>query len=278
MIEKYEGWMLAKSTIHHGGNEKTGSSPILRTIYMYVDGIGEVQMPYVNGNAIRGKLRRIVMKDFFDVLGINCEELSPKLYHVFFSGGALESNEGTTGIINLELRRKIRNLVPVLSLFGCAIGNQMIQGKLKVGHAFPVCKEYKDFLPDFLKDDPRCLKSVRSFCDESFQTRRDDLKADREEDEQAVQMKVDYECFIPGTKFYHWFAIEYVNELEKSVFGHMIDLFKRAPYIGAMAAVGNGEVIFEYRQTIPTSGIYLDYIKQNINSITDVIREISEVV
>jgi hypothetical protein len=274
MIKKYEGYMVAKTTIHHGGNEKTGSTPILRSIFMYVDGLGEVQIPYINGNAIRGKLRRMLMKDFFTNLDYNVEELNPKLYHVFFSGGALESTEATVGVIDLELRRKIRKMFPPLALLGGAIGNQMIQGKLKVGHAFPVCREYSDFLPEFLRSDPRTNKFVRSFTDEAFNTRRDDLRADREEDEQAVQMKVDFECFIPGTKFFHWFVTEYTNELEDATFGRMMELFRQSPYVGGMASVGSGEVFFEYSPNFPSSEKYFAFIDENKQGILELLQEV----
>jgi len=276
MIQKYEGFMIAKTTIHHGGNEKTGSTPILRSIFMYVDGLGEVQIPYINGNAIRGKLRRMLMKDFFTNLDFNIEELNPKLYHVFFSGGALESTEASVGVIDLELRRKIRRFFPPLALLGGAVGNQMIQGKLKVGHAFPVCREYKEFLPDFLQEDPRANKFVRSFCDEAFNTRRDDLRADRDENEQAVQMKVDFECFIPGTKFYHWFITEYTNESEDATFGRMMELFRQSPYVGGMASVGSGEVLFDYMPSFPSSEKYFAFISENKGTILELLDEVGK--
>ncbi len=273
-IEKYEGWMLAKSTIHHGGNEKTGSTPVLRTIYMYVDSMGEVPIPYINGNAIRGKLRRLLMREFLQLVGINPEDLNTKLYHIFFTGGALESTEDTYATINLELRKDIRKLLIPLSLLGGAIGNQLIPGKLKVGHAFPVCREYEMYLPEFLKNDERVKVSVRSFTDESFRTRKDDLKADRAEDEQAVQMKVDYECFIPGTKFYHWFALEYPTELEKSCFGRFIEIFKSSPFIGGTSAIGNGEVMFEYQPVIPSAQPYLEFTLTQKDNIVTLINTI----
>lgn len=276
MIKKYEGWMLSKTTIHHGGDEKTGSSPILRTIMMYLDGIGEVAMPYINGNAIRGKLRRQLMRDYFMRLDVIPEELNPKIFHIFFSGGALESNEGNTGVIDLELRRRIRSTIIPLSLLGTAVGNQIIQGKLKVGHAFPICREYKNFLPDFLKSDPRAEHSVREFCDESFHTRRDELKADRAEDEQAVQMKVNFECFIPGTKFFHWFVVEYPTELELSVFGHLIYLFQQSPYIGGMSSTGNGEVVFEYQPQDFSNNLYVQHLGENRTQILELIKELEE--
>lgn len=271
-IQKYEGWMLAKSTIHHGGNEKTGSTPVLRTIYMYVDGQGEVQFPYINGNAIRGKLRRLLMREFLGLVGINPEDMNTKLYHIFFTGGALESTEDTYATINLLLRKEIRRLLPPVALLGCSIGNQMIPGKLKVGHAFPVCKEYLQHLPEFLKDGDRIKMSVRSFTDDSFNTRKDDLRADREEGDQATQMKVDFECFIPGTKFYHWFALEYPTSVEASCFGRFVEIFRSSPFVGGMAAVGNGEVSFDYQPQTPASQPYLEFVLQNKDEIVALIN------
>jgi len=277
MINKYEGWMLAKSTIHHGGNEKTGSTPVLRTIYMYVENQGEIPMPYINGNAIRGKLRRLLMRDFFELLNIKPESLNTKVYHTFFTGGALESTEDTYGIINLELRREIRILFPPLALLGCAIGNQMIPGKLKVGHAFPICSEYLKYLPESLIKDERTKMSVRTFTDESFQTRRDDLKAERKEDEQSTQMKIEYECFIPGTKFYHWFVLEYPTEMDISCFGRCMNLFKQAPYVGGMSAIGNGEIMFEYNPKFPQDKEYLDFVREQKNDIGQLITKLTEI-
>jgi len=276
-VERFEGWMLAKSTIHHGGNEKTGSTPVLRTIYMAVvdeRGVREVPIPYIHGNAIRGKLRRLMMREFLMLLGLNPEELNLKLYHVLFTGGALESNEGNYATVDLPLRRRIKSLLKPLALFGGAIGNQMIQGVLKVGHAFPVCQEYAMYLPEFLRSDERAKMPVRVFTDESFQTRRDDLKAERAEDEQAVQMKVDYECLIPGTKLYHWFSLEWADDIERSCFGRLIELFRSAPFIGGKGSTGNGEVVFEYQPGVPSAQQYLEFVLTKRDEIVELIREL----
>lgn len=79
-----EGAVTALTPIFHGGDEKTGSTPVLRTIMVFVDGIGEVPIPYISGNGIRGKLRRMAMKDFID--GVGHEIQNVKLHHVLFSG------------------------------------------------------------------------------------------------------------------------------------------------------------------------------------------------
>jgi len=276
MIERYEGWMLAKGTIHHGGNEKTGSSPVLRTIYMFVEGKGEMPLPYIHGNAIRGKLRRLMMREFMQLIDMPPEALPVKLYHTFFTGGALESTEETYAVIDLPLRREVKDLLIPLALFGSAIGNQMIPGVLKVGHAFPVCEEYAKYLPEFLKSDERAKMPVRSFCDEAFHTRRDDLRAERAEDEQARQMKVDYECFVPGTKFYHWFSLEWANDVEKACFGRLIEIFKSAPFLGGKLAAGDGEVVFEYNPALPSAQPYLEFVLGNKDKIQELMKNLGE--
>jgi len=276
IIQKYEGWLLAKSPIHHGGNEKTGSTPVLRTIYLYVDGMGEIPFPYLHGNAIRGKLRRLIMKDFLELLGFEVDKLPVKLYHTFFTGGVLESTEDNYATIDLKMRTEIRDLIIPLAVFGCAIGNQMIPGILKVGHAFPICKEYYIYLPEQYKQDERVNKNVKEFTDESFHTRKDDLKADREKDEQAQQMKVDYECFGIGTKFYHWFSLEWATELEKSCFGRVIELFRKSPFVGGKSSTGDGEVSFDYRPQISDSKAYISFVESNKDLLIELIAKLGK--
>lgn len=268
---KVEGSVTALTPIFHGGDEKTGSTPVLRTIMVFVDGIGEVPIPYISGNGIRGKLRRMAMKDFID--GVGHEIQNVKLHHVLFSGGILESTEETSGSIDLVLRKKVRELMPPVALFGCAIGNQMIQGILTVEHMWPICLEYSAYLPEKYRKDQRAMQPIRTFTDQSFITRRDDLRAERTADEQAVQMKVDYECFVPGTKFYHRFIVQLPDELQKSCFGRVMDLFAMMPYIGGRGSSGDGKVMLAY-DNIPRADLYLEFLTEKKDEIRDLLQEL----
>jgi len=273
-LRKYyevEGTVTALTPIFHGGDEKTGSTPVLRTIMVFVDGIGEVPMPYISGNGIRGKLRRMIMKDFID--SVEYEITNIKLHHVFFSGGMLESTKDTSGNIDLVLRKRIRDSMPPVALFGCAIGNQMIQGILTVEHMWPICLEYSTYLPERCKKDPRATQPIRTFTDQSFITRRDDLRAERSEDEQAIQMKVDYECFVPGTKFYHRFILQLPDELQKSCFGRVMDLFAMMPYIGGRGSSGDGKVMLVYENK-PSSDLYLEFLAEKRDEIRELLQEL----
>lgn len=268
-----EGTVTALTPIFHGGDEKTGSTPVLRTIMVYVDGVGEVPIPYISGNGIRGKLRRLSIKDFLDML--EYEITNTKLHHALFSGGVLESTSDTTGVIDLAFRKKVRELMPPVAIFGCALGNQMIQGNLIVEHMWPICEEYKPYLPEEYQKDPRAERPIRTFTDQSFITRRDDLREERVEDEQAVQMKVDYECFVPGTKFYHRFVLQLPDQLQLSCFGRVLDLFEAMPYVGGRSSSGDGKVMLNYKNK-PDASLYLEFVQEKKDEIIKLLKELEE--
>lgn len=268
-----EGTVTALTPIFHGGDEKTGSTPVLRTIMVYVDGVGEVPIPYISGNGIRGKLRRLSIKDFLDML--EYEITNTKLHHALFSGGVLESTSDTTGVIDLAFRKKVRELMPPVAIFGCALGNQMIQGNLIVEHMWPICEEYKPYLPEEYQKDPRAERPIRTFTDQSFITRRDDLREERAEDEQAVQMKVDYECFVPGTKFYHRFVLQLPDQLQLSCFGRVLDLFEAMPYVGGRSSSGDGKVMLNYKNK-PDASLYLEFVQEKKDEIIKLLKELEE--
>jgi hypothetical protein len=268
-----EGTLTALTPIFTGGDEKTGSTPVLRTIMIYNDELGEVAIPYISGNSYRGRLRRIMMIDLLYNLGYEIH--NPKLHHSLFSGGVLESTDENTGMVDLELRKRIRNLIPPVALLGGCFGNQLIAGSLVVEHLWPICREYKQFLPDEYQKDPRAMRSIREFTDQSFITRRDEIREERKEGEQAVQMKVDYECFVPGTKFYHRFIIQMPDELQKSCLGRALELFEIAPFIGGRSAQGDGKVLLSYKQK-PNGGLYLEFLQDKKDDITKLLQELEE--
>jgi hypothetical protein len=273
-VLRIEGTLEALAPIQHGGDEKTGSTPVLRSITHWDPIQGRhVRLPFVSGNAIRGVLRRLVFRDLLRRVGLDASELHPKLYHALFSGGVLESTDETAAAIDLEMRHRVRDAVPPLGLFGASVGNQMIPGSLRVRHAMPVCSEYRAYLPPELAADPRAEHSVRTFTDVAFATRRDELREEREADEQAVQMKVEFEAFVPGTLFTHGFALVYASELEASCLGQAIELWRAQPYIGGKAGSGYGELRIAYADA-PGPDYYLAYCEQEPGVVGEALSEL----
>src|SRR5581483_12226322 len=112
--------------------------------------------------------RRLAMRALVDAVGYAVQ--APKLHHALYSGGVLESTDETTGVIDLERRRWVRDTFPPLALFGTVLGNQMVPGCLRVDHALPVCAETRAVLPPALQADPRAQHGVRTFTDVAFAT------------------------------------------------------------------------------------------------------------
>jgi len=264
--------LKAKSPICHLGDEKTGSEALFRRL-RFVVGDKEIEVPYVSGNEIRGKLRRMVFKDFFEQIGYGLKSL--KLYHSFFSGGVLETTAAEeSGMLDIEMRKKVRELVPPVSLLGCALGNQVFSGKLYIMHALPLCKELKEYLPD--KYAELCNKSFYQLLDWSFHTRRAEVPRESKE-EQAVQMLYRFEVLIPGTQLYTEIRATDLTPVEQSCLARMIELWKEEPFIGGRSSSGYGEVEINVDTSIKLdSKPYLEFLKKKRNEIIGLIKELEE--
>lgn len=270
----FEGTLTALTTIHTGGDEKTGVENMMRKIEYIVDDEREL-IPIIDGNSIRGNLRRLLLNDFFEQLGYTIK--TPRLYYLL-SGGALEEvSAQDSGSMNLQLRREIRAMLPPLSLLGCSMGNQAFTGKLVVSKALPVCRELNNYIPFQSK------LSYHEYITESFHTRRaereipENVEANQKAEEPTIQMKVTLECFAPGTRFYHKFMLMDCTSIEKSCFARMIELWRQRPFVGGKSAVGYGEIKIDYPKLKLTGETYLTWLRENKADITKLLEKLDTV-
>ena len=209
-----EGIITADQKIHIGADEKTGNMRSLyRDIWSTSDG-KEVKIPVLRANSIRGILRRLIFKDFFDQIEYEIDfskKTGRKLYHTFFAGGMYESSDSGGLKIDFDLTRKVQSLIPPVRLLGCAIGSQPFTSKLEIESGIPICREAVEVgaIPEWVVEKYSAFANVRlrRLLSWTYQTRRDDLRAEREEGEQAIQMKIEYEVFNRGVKFYQYFSV-----------------------------------------------------------------------
>ena len=276
---RFKGNLTALSPIHHGGNEDYGTTKLILTLPTVIinplTSKEEIDnIPTIHGNAIRGYLRRLIMDDFLTQLDYELD--SKKVYHFLFTGGILEALDSKDkGAINLSLKKKIRELIPPISLVGSALGNQMIQGKLKVGMADIVCAETKHYIEEYSDYD----FSAYNLKGSDFGTRLDDLKEGKtEEDEQAHQMKYEFETLIRGTKFTHEFILEDCNSIEKACFHRMISLWEERPYLGGKSGTGYGKVRLDYQGIDDLTDIsYLNYLHDRKEEISNLLDELVKI-
>ena len=215
-------------------------------------------VPFVSGNSIRGKLRRVVMHDFCKRVGI--KKLDKNLYHQLFTGGNITES---TAYEDIGRREGYIAMCPMIGLLGSAIGNMTIEGELKVGGARVRCVE-----------NGTGDRSYWELLDSTFGTRLDSSKTENEiqiksetEEKQVNQMKYEYEVFCVGTVFDHQFVLTSDSELLTSAFWHALSLLKEDPFLCGNSARDAGEVDFLFKIPKNANQKYLDYLEKRKDSI-----------
>ena len=265
--------MKLKSPLLHFSDEKMGTMQIARTMKYKVDN-EFIDIPVLSGNAFRGQLRRIAMKDYIENLEIDKEGISAKLYYMLFVGGALTSG---SRFLEIGKKREMRQMCPPLSLFGTAIGDQIPEGKLKVTIFKPICRELNDY------NIKQSNLSVYDMLEEIFYTRRDDLKSkdvnitDETKHDNAVQMKYEAQGLSSGTELEGKLIIENSNDIEEACLKSIIDKFIEIPFIGGKSATGHGEVEVKHKinKEIDVNKYY-NYINDNKEKMISWLRSVEE--
>ena len=281
IVHRVRGVLTALSPVFHGGSEKTGAVVLLNRLKFIVDG-KPTDVPIISGNQVRGRLRRLLTRDFLELVGYEMDlsqRKHQKLYHTLFAGGVLtEVEEEESGVVDLNLKSRIVKYILPLRLFGASYANQMIEGRVLVGHLLPVCRELREYTG--VDSDVSFYQLIAR----AFQTRRDELRVttpSEEEEEPAVQAIVEYECFAPGTRFYHEIVLETTRQeeqLDLSTLYRAVKLWQQVPYIGGKSSIGFGKLKIEYEwPTRVDDSVYLEFIEENKSEIVKVLSELVEV-
>lgn len=275
----FEGTMTALTSISHIGDSHGVNSKLRREKVIQPNGSVE-EVPIISGNAMRGILRDRGMLHMLKQLGYGVNDetgevkgLSLAAFYFLFSGGALTKDLGNRGL-DVDEARRWRSLIPLVAVFGGAMGNQIMPGKAKIGKAIPICTETAHIIPErFLGG----VDSVWELCQEEAYTRRDDEKNDNlrqliapevrglledaasakrakagtkddveGETGQKQQMRYYVETLAAGTRLFWEISLDDVTDLEREAFFVTLAEFSRFPYIGGKSGVGHGKVSVKF--------------------------------
>lgn len=274
MSQTYEmaGVMTALSSIIHSGGQSFGiTTKLRREKFVQPDGSVE-EVPVLSGNGIRGRLRDLGMAHFCRMLGYGVNEsgevqgLTLPAFYFLFSGGALTASDGGKAL-DLSYARKLRELIPLVGVFGGAVGNQILPGKLIVDKAYPICAETSHLLPTQYQSDAPV--SIWGYLQEEMYTRKDDEKDEHKRayldaptqtkllagaSVQALteagpqQMMYYVESFAAGTRFYWRVLLTDATDIEFEAFLSCLAEFSKVPYLGGRSAAGLGHVAMQCDQ------------------------------
>lgn len=131
-----------QSPLSHGAfGESAGNATLIRRMAL-VSAPGMPRVPVVSGNALRGVMRRQLMRDLLARSGHTMETMGrpqwDRLYAALANGGHLEASEKS---VNPDEVRALRVMFPPLSVFGAALYSWMLPGHMSVGILWPQCAE-----------------------------------------------------------------------------------------------------------------------------------------
>lgn len=261
--------------LSHGGDVKAGNATLFRRCKVLTDKGFTVELPFFGGGAFRGQMRDHLAFHFLKKLGLKPSKTNPPcalwFFHALYSGGSLEENSnqakalgqkmGNSGVVKINGMTEFRNMIPMLSVLGSALGNRTIEG----------CVNFNDFVPDCYEWGTGD-KSYYELLDWQFLTRREDYE--NYEAGKHSGMIANTECICAGANFSS--GIDYrmhISEIEKSAIGKGLELMKDYGYVGAENRRGFGKIQLEYSGA-DSGQIYEDYLTENKQVITEYLKEI----
>lgn len=273
------------SALHHGQGSD-GNVSLFRTGRHVVD--GEVMdLPYLSGNSLKHNVIRVPgVQHMLRVLDVPDGGLSRPVVHLLWSGGAL-TTKGST--VDLGAYRALCEMVPIIALCGAAVGNYMVESRLSVGDARPVCVEHASRIPldrlraaGLVRHDP---PPVSHLYDVQLGTRHDPLRSEgprrylappertllddgksaalakREVGEHvekgdSQQMLYERQVLAAGTQLHATLYTRDLTRLEEAALWSAVGEWLREPFIGAQRSVGNGHADL---RILPSEPIALRY-------------------
>lgn len=230
-----------------------------------------------SGNSFRGILRDMAAKYLLDKLGGVAVPIDT--FHLLFSGGSI----GGTQTLDIDQARAYRKMLPAFSIFGGGVGNQIMEGKLKIGSMYPLVAECQRVIPEKYRD-PRA-PSWKKWTYEKSYTRRDDSKQEnlrkyitdtdgllpgpkqqglllghpgesvepkkKEKDGPATQMRYTVELLAAGAIMYQRVYLQDLSDLELGAFVSALHEFQKASIIGGKGGTGHGLCEIEYEWSYP---------------------------
>lgn len=265
--------------LSHGSDSKSGNATLFRRMDVLGRNGGLLRLPYYAGNAIRGQMRDILADHFSVNLGLCSRRDNPPyslwFFHALYAGGALEEASAATKAITKELGdygavrsdgvRTFRDMLPSLSLLGCAMGSRVLHGHIDVGDWRPICSEWGNTEGGF-------AVSASELFEWLYLTRRDDNE--NRQDEKHHGMIAVTETLKPGTVLEGGIDFRlHATELQRSALGVALRDLAARGRIGAQNRADFGSVRITYTNA-PDPDPYEKWLRDCRSEILDYLNSV----
>lgn len=260
-------WFL-RSPLSHIGETIGNDAHLNETRYVDATGEDTVRCFYYNGNAYRGMWRDMGAKYFQDNLSSAPGEvvkIPPEWFHRLWSGGSIEGEQK----VDAGQNARLRELLPIISNLGTAIGSGTIESTLDSGYGYLLCRETEHLVPSFVRG--KCKLPYRRLRDIHEFSRFDDAKslikaqyisdpslynedalelggeagkkdAKKKKKERPQQMRYSVMAVVPGARLYSHLRLREITPVALGALVSAIHEWSKRPVIGGKNAIGMGEV------------------------------------
>lgn len=265
-----------QSPLAHGSDSKAGNATLFRRRQVITETGRILSLPFYAGNAVRGQMRDLLADHLLRAVGLTPRKDNPPIniwfFHALYAGGVLEEQSkimdglnkelGKHGALRTDGLRRLRDMLPSLSLLGAAMGNRILSGRMQVADLRPCCHEWGNGR----------IPSAQ-LMEWTFLTRRDDYEGKGDDDAHAG-MIANTECIKAGARLVGGIDIDnHASELELSALGCGLALLQKRGMLGAENRRGLGKAAIDLTNA-PDPHPYINYLSDNKQAILDYLAEI----
>lgn len=257
---EWRGIITAQSSLAHGGKDSGTNHGFRRETIILPTG-RRIPAPIISGSVIRGSIRRLAASMAISAITEPGERLPFAAVHAFRTGGALRETRSKDEVITGEKQALMRDLLPMLSIFGFSGRGRIASGRLIVDKGLPLTQETHYLAPVYGVDvDPDTLPSVWEIVQREQYTRfgevGDSVQSGLVDIEQGIpemakgggNMLWSQETLAAGTRLFHSIRVEEVTAVEASFMNELVQRWMAGAHIGAQRARGMGRVSFDYER------------------------------
>lgn len=261
---EWRGTLLALSSIAHTGKESGTKHGFRRETLVQPDGTRLPGVPVISGGVVRGSMRRLAAAMAQHAIAGDSGRLPFPVVHALRTGGALRETRSREEVLTGERQAELRDLIPMLSVFGFSTSGRIISGRLEVDKPLPVAKETQ-FLAEHYGVDLHGFRapSVWELVQQEHYTRFADVNdspaqpyiaVDGEEAREIPKgsgnMLWSTETLSPGTRLFHSVVLNEATPVEVSFMDELMTRWGRRARIGSQVARGMGRVALDYERTV----------------------------
>lgn len=255
----WHGTLHLASSLAHGGKSAGNLEPFRRETLILPTGQRLSGIPMVSGGGIRGALRRVASEVYHRALTDASGTLPMIAVNAIRSGGALRETR-TDDVLTAERQAAIRDLCPMLAIFGTTGPGRIMSGRLIVDKGIPLTRETLPFAPDGLDVYTDTLPSIREIVQHETFTRVADIQTaagialvDNPAEvppTNTTDMFFTVETLMAGTHLLHSISLEAATPLEIAFMDDVMGLWQRTARIGAHRSRGLGKVTPRYTRAV----------------------------